>query len=277
MAGAAETAVGRIIQTLIPSFSFSSSTISGGAFRTSAGQTCESDGTRYTARLNKGFRIGEDGVLHAAVEFSHRDPTNRPGLSGSRQYSNSVIDENNVLTMDPGNKERNFNRRNFLIGDAELDQVSGAFDYSNSQISYPDFSHLRTDILPSLSYRPAPRRAAVPPGGLTGIAHVSNDRSAFPAHLESSACIFGQIVLAPCYARRAGERSTREAAAAASEGFGQTVCFQSPLPEPPPRRGDQRKAFRPFSRLYALCHAGGRGSEDGISSYLSALPLCLFR
>ena len=102
-----------------------------GALRTSAGQTYESDGTRYTARLNKGFQIGEDGVLHAAVEFSHRGATNRAGLSGSKQYTDSVI-EDNVLTMDPGNKERNFNRRNFRIGDAELDQVSGAFNYSNS-------------------------------------------------------------------------------------------------------------------------------------------------
>ncbi|MDE0206181.1 MAG: TonB-dependent receptor [Candidatus Tectomicrobia bacterium] len=102
-----------------------------GALRTSAGQTYESDGTRYTARVNKGFRVGEDGVLHAALEFSHRGPTNRAGLSGSKQYSDSVIDGNNVLTMDPGNKERNFNRRNFRIGDAELDQFSGAFNYSN--------------------------------------------------------------------------------------------------------------------------------------------------
>ena len=102
-----------------------------GALRTSVGQTYESDGTRYTARLNKGFQVGEDGVLHAAVEFTHRGATNRAGLSGSKQYNDSVIDENNVLTMDPGNKERNFNRRNFRIGDAELDQFSGAFNYSN--------------------------------------------------------------------------------------------------------------------------------------------------
>ena len=102
-----------------------------GAFHTSVGQTYESDGTRYTARLNKGFRIGEEGVLHAALEFGHRGPTNRAGLSGARQYNDSVVDDNNVLTMDPGNKERNFDRRNFRIGDAELDQFSGAFNYSN--------------------------------------------------------------------------------------------------------------------------------------------------
>ena len=101
-----------------------------GALHTSIGQTYEGDGTRYTARLNKGFQIGEAGVLHAALEFSHRGATNRAGLSGSKQYNDSVI-ENNVLTMDPGDKERNFNRLNFRIGDADMDQLSGAFNYAN--------------------------------------------------------------------------------------------------------------------------------------------------
>ena len=145
-----------------------------GALRTSVGQTYESDGTRYTARVNKGFQIGEDGVLHAAVEFSSRGPTNRAGLSGDVQYSDSThfkldadrdgkrkgedADGNEilediphfdaalndrfldqgfaggtaVLLDDPGNKERDIPRRNFRIGDAELDQISGAFNYSNS-------------------------------------------------------------------------------------------------------------------------------------------------
>ena len=101
-----------------------------GALHTSVGQTYESDGTRYTARLNKGFQIGEDGVLHAAVEFSHRGATNRAGLQGAVQYPDSVV-EDNVLTVDPGNKERNFNRRRFRIGDTEMDQFIGAFNYSN--------------------------------------------------------------------------------------------------------------------------------------------------
>ena len=101
-----------------------------GALRTSIGQTYESDGTRYTARVNKGFQIGEDGVLHAAVEFGHRGATNRAGLQGAIQYPDSVV-EDNVLMADPGNKERNFNRRQFRIGDADMDQFSGAFNYSN--------------------------------------------------------------------------------------------------------------------------------------------------
>ena len=133
-----------------------------GALHTSVGQTYESDGTRYTARLNKGFQIGEDGVLHAALEFSHRGATNRAGLSGHPQYrewfpldhdgmkadgkpidNKAIWDENQALNdmllerypegtfvaLDP--RERDFPRQNFRIGDGELDQVSGAFNYSN--------------------------------------------------------------------------------------------------------------------------------------------------
>ena len=60
-----------------------------GALHTSVGQTYEGDGTRFTTRLNKGFQIGDDGVLHAALEFSQRGATNRAGLSAQRQYSNA--------------------------------------------------------------------------------------------------------------------------------------------------------------------------------------------
>ena len=114
-----------------------------GALHTSVGQTYESDGTRYTARLNKGFQIGEDGVLHAALEFGHRGATNRTGLSAQRQYSGDPIDDI---------EERAFNRRNFRIGDAELDQFSGAFNYSNpidgigaEVYAFGDFSRVQNE------------------------------------------------------------------------------------------------------------------------------------
>ena len=114
-----------------------------GALHTSVGQTYESDGTRFTARLNKGFQVGEDGVLHAALEFSQRGATNRAGLSAQRQYSTDPIDDI---------KERAFNRRNFRIGDAELDQFSGAFNYSNpidgigaEVYAFGDFSRVQNE------------------------------------------------------------------------------------------------------------------------------------
>ncbi len=136
-----------------------------GALHTAVGQTYEGDGTRYTARLDKGFQIGEDGVLHVALEFQRRGATNRAGLSGRPQYPEffpldadrdglnddgdpiSHFDENlNNLFLDQGyaggttyvllnpdnfDKERNFNRRKFRIGDADLDQFNSAFNYSN--------------------------------------------------------------------------------------------------------------------------------------------------
>ena len=136
-----------------------------GALHTSVGQTHESDGTRFTARLNKGFQIGEDGVFHAAVEFSTRGRTNRAGMSGNIHYSGStnfkldadrdgldgdgdpianfdqtindrLLDQGHsggttVLLNDPGNLERNFDRREFRTGDSDLDQFSSAFNYSN--------------------------------------------------------------------------------------------------------------------------------------------------
>ena len=96
-----------------------------GALHTSVGQTYEGDGTRLTARLNKGFQIGEDGVLHAALEFTQRGATNRAGLSAQRQYSS----EPDAMYDD---QEHAFPRRNFRIGDADLDQFNSAFNYSNS-------------------------------------------------------------------------------------------------------------------------------------------------
>ena len=138
-----------------------------GALHTSVGQTYEGDGTRYTARLNKGFQVGEDGVLHAAMEFSQRGRTNRAGLDGTIQYQSSatcklgacrtteeknatgetlpvqltraqksalqaIYDDNAVVLLeDPGNLEGNFDRRTFRTGDADLDQFSGAFNYTD--------------------------------------------------------------------------------------------------------------------------------------------------
>ena len=159
-----------------------------GALHTSVGQTYEGDGSRYTARLNKGFQIGDDGVLHAAVEFSQRGRTNRSGLDGTVQYQSSVTcrlgacrtaEETNemgetlpvqltpaqksalqtmydanavVLLHDPDNLEQNFNRRSFRTGDADLDQFSGAFNYTNpiggtgaEVYAFGDFSRARNE------------------------------------------------------------------------------------------------------------------------------------
>lgn len=125
-----------------------------GAVYTSYGETYEGDGAQFITRLNKGFSIGGDGVLHLAAEFRDRQRTNRAGLSGTIQYPDSTSfplddnDDNNfdpvlntnlinegfrpgtiVLLNDPDGKEASFNRRNFRIGDADAEYVSGVYNF----------------------------------------------------------------------------------------------------------------------------------------------------
>lgn len=49
-----------------------------------AGQTYEGDGTVFMAGVNKGFRVGEDGVLNFTGEYRDRDETNRAGADSLR-------------------------------------------------------------------------------------------------------------------------------------------------------------------------------------------------
>ena len=125
-----------------------------GGFRTNYGTTYEGDGNQFAASLDKGFKIGEDGTLHATFEYRNRQRTNRAGLSGSIQYpstdicklsdctisqlpNKSALLENNpgdtnVILNDPGDREKNFNRQNFRIGDADSEQFSGALNFEKS-------------------------------------------------------------------------------------------------------------------------------------------------
>lgn len=125
-----------------------------GAVSTQYGETYEGDGAQFITRFNKGLRVGEEGVFHLGAEFRDRQRTNRAGLSGAVQYPDSVsfpLGGNDdpdfdqalntqltdagfspgtvVLLSDPDNKETNFNRRNFRIGDADSRQISGAFNF----------------------------------------------------------------------------------------------------------------------------------------------------
>ena len=117
-----------------------------GTFLSSFGQTYEGDGEQFTLSANKGVQIGNDGIMHAAVEYRDRKPTNRAGLSGAVQYpvtrtcvlrectssqlpnlaqlKSSYAPDTHVIINDPGDREKNFNRRNFRIGDARSQQVS---------------------------------------------------------------------------------------------------------------------------------------------------------
>ena len=112
-----------------------------GGFRTNYGTTYKGDGDQFVASMDKGFKVGEDGTLHATFEYRNRQRTNRAGLTGDIQYpatictpacDNDPNDNTNVITSDPGDKEKNFNRRNFRIGDADSEQFSGALSFEKS-------------------------------------------------------------------------------------------------------------------------------------------------
>ena len=122
-----------------------------GGFRTNYGTTYKGDGDQFVASMDKGFHVGRDGTLHATFEYRNRQRTNRAGLSGDVQYRDTVTcklsectptqlpnrddllennpGDTNVMLNDPGDKEKNFNRRNFRVGDADSEQFSGALNF----------------------------------------------------------------------------------------------------------------------------------------------------
>ena len=125
-----------------------------GGFRTNYGTTYKGDGDQFVASLDKGVKIGRDGTLHATFEYRNRERTNRAGLSGDVQYRDtetctlsectlqdlpnkanlleSYQGDTNVILNDPGDKEKNFNRRNFRVGDGDSEQFSGALNFEKS-------------------------------------------------------------------------------------------------------------------------------------------------
>ena len=125
-----------------------------GGFRTNYGTTYKGDGDQFVASLDKGFKVGDDGRLHATFEYRNRQRTNRAGLFGIPNYPDTTCtlgDSNcasgaswkqaaldtyggdaKVITNDPDDKERNFNRRNFRVGDSDSEQFSGALNFDKS-------------------------------------------------------------------------------------------------------------------------------------------------
>ena len=97
-----------------------------GGFRSSYGSTYEGDGQTFVLGADKGFKFGEDGVLHGAFEYRDRQPTNRAGLTGVIQFPSTEVGEGAPVQIlkDSGNKEHNFDRQNFRIGDAESRQIA---------------------------------------------------------------------------------------------------------------------------------------------------------
>jgi len=114
---------------------------SGGNITASAGQTYESDGLTFTASINKGFELGEDGFLNLTYEYRNRENTNRAGLQGTCQFlctTNAAGD----AVADPSTEAREiaFNRQSFRIGDSDSEQhavfANLGYDLSDSAQLY---------------------------------------------------------------------------------------------------------------------------------------------
>ena len=170
-----------------------------GALKGLYGSTYKGDGERRSIGFNKGFALGNDGVLHVALEYNERDRTNRAGKTGIIQYPDTECDETDpgkdldttsddrvgvctnaagsktltgedgvtTITSDPNNKERDFDRRNFRIGDAEQEQVIGTLNFvqpvwgdQGELYGFADFS--RSTNLSGGFYRPATRKSRNP-------------------------------------------------------------------------------------------------------------------
>ncbi|MCY3955114.1 MAG: TonB-dependent receptor [Nitrospira sp.] len=128
-----------------------------GGFRTNYGTTYKGDGDQFVASLDKGFKVGQDGTLHTTFEYRNRQRTNRAGLFGIPNYPGTTCRLNEctdtqlpnkaaLIASNPNNphvildnpnsdldeRERNFNRRNFRVGDSASEQFSGALNFDKS-------------------------------------------------------------------------------------------------------------------------------------------------
>ena len=86
-----------------------------------SGVTTQGDGFMYEASVNKGFQVGEGGVLNLTGNFYHQDKTDRAGEPGSDALfgvdgTNAFIRENPDLGM--------------IVGQPEYDKASFAANFS---------------------------------------------------------------------------------------------------------------------------------------------------
>ena len=73
--------------------------------------------------------LGEPDLKNKTQDYSV--PSNLSNLTDEQlaEYAREHGEETNVILNDPGDKERNFNRRNFRIGDGDSEQFSGALNF----------------------------------------------------------------------------------------------------------------------------------------------------
>ena len=73
--------------------------------------------------------LGEPDLKNETQDYSV--PSNLSNLTDEQlaEYAREHGKGTNVILNDPGDKEKNFNRRNFRIGDGDSEQFSGALNF----------------------------------------------------------------------------------------------------------------------------------------------------
>ncbi|MGH1370935.1 MAG: TonB-dependent receptor plug domain-containing protein [Cellvibrionaceae bacterium] len=96
----------------------------GGHISTSYGEYSEGDGETYNVDLSKGFELGENGYLHATLNYRDRGNSNRAGLQGACAYGGCADTDLNGIDEIGDPRELTFDRGSFRIGDADSEQLA---------------------------------------------------------------------------------------------------------------------------------------------------------
>ena len=96
----------------------------GGHISTSYGEYSEGDGETYNLDLSKGFELGENGYLHATLNYRDRGNSNRAGLQGACAYGGCSDTDLNGIDEIGDPRELTFDRGSFRIGDADSEQLA---------------------------------------------------------------------------------------------------------------------------------------------------------
>jgi len=109
-----------------------------GEVSTTIGQYQQGDGQSFNFSINKGFKLGSDGIINTTIQLQDNQATDRSGLNGECQYTQCTLLENgDYLAEDP--REISAKRDNFEIGNPAHQQY--AFSY-NAHYSISDTSEL---------------------------------------------------------------------------------------------------------------------------------------
>ncbi|WP_045826254.1 TonB-dependent receptor plug domain-containing protein [Teredinibacter turnerae] len=100
-----------------------------GSAHASYGEYSEGDGETTVLSTNKGFAVGSDGYVNLSLEFRDRGNTNRAGLTGVCQYKDTCVELSDGSYQTSDEREINFDRKNFRIGDADSEQTSAVLTF----------------------------------------------------------------------------------------------------------------------------------------------------